>query len=87
MIKLPKAADLTAARKAEESWRKAGSYDRAIKAVAEKIEEAHRLGKNSVTVLTVSQDVIDSLRRNGFSVKYLPACGMGDMDSHTITWE
>ena len=40
----------------------------------------------SLTVLSLHPEVVRMLERAGYKVKFNRACGMGDMDSHTITW-
>ncbi len=85
--KLPTASKLTAERKRKLDTSKADRLDREVKEIAEKIEEAHRHGKNSVWILSATEDAVASLKRNGFKVIFHNACGMFDMDSHEISWE
>ena len=42
--------------------------------------------KRTYTTLSLNKETIERLEAEGFAVRYNRACGMGDVDSHTITW-
>ena len=54
--------------------------------IARKIETAHRRGFCTVCVLTLPSDVVDELKTAGYNVKLDKAAGMGDVDTHIVSW-
>lgn len=80
------AADLQAERQARLDKRRNAGHEAALRTAIEKIEEAQRGGQTSATYLTFPDSVVKALREAGYRVTYSKACGMGDMDSHTISW-
>jgi len=62
------------------------SHEIGMQRAINEIEDAHKAGKSEVFCLTFADSVVHELRTNGYTVKHYPAAGMGDMDSHLISW-
>jgi hypothetical protein len=84
---LRKASELTEERKAaehaERNRRDEAGLVRAVKA----IEAAHAQRLNYCNDLTFSDWVVHQLEDAGYIVTLQPACGAGDVDTHTIEWD
>lgn len=80
------ASELTAEREAKKAARQTKDFSKYLADAVRLIEEAHRKGQHSVCSLTFPDAIVKELRANGYRVKYRPACGMGDVDSHEISW-
>jgi hypothetical protein len=85
-INLRNASILKAEREQQFSQREKTSFEHAMKRAVDRIEEAHASGGTSFSDLTYPDSVVKALEQAGYKVKLFPACGMGDMDSHEVSW-
>lgn len=69
---------------AEKKAREDAAFKRCMENVVNAIEQHKRTGH--VTLQSLPAEITQILVDNGYDVKYHPACGMGDVDSHTISW-
>ena len=65
---------------------KTESADREMARAIEAIDKAQSEGKSSAWTLSIPDGVVRKLKYKGYKVTFHRACGMGDMDSHEISW-
>ncbi len=75
---------IPAAELASAAQPKSRNYDTIIMNLNKKLLENETNGE--LDVLPLPPDVVKMLEEAGYTVKFYRAMGMGDMDSHRITW-
>lgn len=68
----------------ENDQRERQRHTRGMENIKKAIQENRR--KGSVNVLSLRSSVVEQLEKEGFGVKFHRAAGMGDMDTHTVSW-
>lgn len=80
------AADLAHEDDEKRAKRQDKTFEAGLARAATAINRAHAAGERSVTDMTFSNYVVMRLRGAGYTVRRNTACGMGDVDTHTIEW-
>ena len=83
-VRLPNAKQLRAEIETKKKADADNAYNKKIEELTKTILEKKNEG--TLTVLSLSERVVNTLLEAGYKVTFNRAANSGDMDSHTITW-